>query len=197
LIPLLIKASSEKTMKLFDFLKLLTKEKFPFKIEYLDWCENIKVSVDTFSKTEVYEFKEEGLVEYSELVQTLTIEEPDFMTAKVQNLIDRPLNTWVQAAADLGIKFISPYPFTGIDNRVYEATGLLPEFGHGKGVLIVTRRDDEDTVTTMAELVNDYFLTSLNPASYDTYNRARIIETLSDWGWIGAGEKPDWLLPQE
>jgi len=81
----------------------------------------------------------------------------------------------------------------GIDNLEYEATGLLPDFGHGKGVLITSRKDD-DEVFIMADLTNDYHLTCLNPVYYDNYNRENIVETLAKWGWIGKTEKPNWLV---
>ena len=45
----------------------------------------------------------------------------------------------------------------------------------------------------MADLTNDYLMTGLSPIYYDNYNRDNIIGTLSDWGWIGSSEKPDWL----
>ena len=180
-------------MKLFDFLKLLTNEKFSFKIEYIDWCENIKVTVDTFSKIEIYEFKENAIVAYSELCETMTTEDDNFISTKVQDLIDRPLRTWLKAAEDLQIRFIHPYKFAGIDKVEYEATGLLPDFGHGKGVLITSRKNDYE-VSIMADLTSEYHLTGLSPTYYDNYDRKNIIETLSDWGWIGSSEKPNWLI---
>ena len=180
-------------MKLFDFLKLLTSEKFPFKIEYIDWCENVRVTVDTFSKIEIYEFKDRGIVEFSELTETITTEEDNFIEARVQDLINRPLRTWVRASEDLGIKFIYPYKFVGIDNVEYEVTGLLPDFGHGKGVLITSRKDEYEA-SIMADLINDYHLTGLSPTHYDNYDRNNFIDTLSDWGWIGISEKPNWLV---
>ena len=180
-------------MKLFDFLKLLTKEKFPFRIEYVDWCENVKVTVDTFSNIEIYEFNENGIVAYSKLTETITTEDDNSISTKVQDLIKRPLRTWLRAAEDLQIRFIHPYKFVGIDNVEYEATGLLPDFGHNKGVLITSRKD-ADEVSIMAGLTNDYHLTGLSPVYYDNYDRENIIETLADWGWIGKTEKPNWLV---
>ncbi len=179
-------------MKLFDFLKLLTTEKLPFRIEYIDWCENIRVTVDTFSKIEIYEFKDNGIVEFLELTETITTEDDNLITARVQDLINRPLRTWIRAAEDLGIKFIYPYKFVGLDNVEYEATGLLPDFGHGKGVLITSRKDDYE-VSIMAELSGDYFLAGLSPIYYDNYNRDNIIRALSDFGWNSRSEKPEWL----
>ena len=87
-------------MKLFEFLELLAKEKFPFKIEYVEWCENVKVTVDTFSKIEIYEFKENGIVAYSELTETMTTEVDNYISTKVQDLINKPLRTWLRAAED-------------------------------------------------------------------------------------------------
>jgi hypothetical protein len=99
---------------------------------------------------------------------------------------------WLKAAEDLGIKFISPYKFIGVNNQEYEVDGLLPEFGYGKGVLITSRHTDDEAVT-MADISNDYMLTGLSPKYYDTYDRKHLIDTLPEWGWIGK-EKPNWLL---
>jgi hypothetical protein len=183
-------------MKLFEFLKLLDNEKYPFKIDYLVWIGYIRVTVNTFSKTEIYDFDENGIVDYTELTETISTEDQKTINSKILDLIDRPTRTWIEASNDLNIRFIHPYIFKGVDNNEYQATGLLPDFGFGKGVLITSRKDD-DEVSKMAEITNEYFMTGLNPYHYDKYDRLSIIETLSDWGWIGNGEKPNWIIKIE
>ena len=179
-------------MNFSDFLKLLTTEKFSFKVDYIEWSNEIKVTVDTFSKVEVYKFKDSGVTEYTELKEILSTDDKSVIEQKIQDLVDRPLKTWIEASIDLKIRFQYPYKFMGIDGNEYEATGLLPDFGQGKGTLITSRKDD-DEVFKMAELTNDYHLSALNPLYYDTYDREHIIDTLSDWGWIGKEQRPDWI----
>jgi len=179
-------------MKLFDFLKLLTTEKFPFKLEHVEWSNHVKVTVDTFSRIEIYEFDDSGITQYTELQEVTTTEDQNVMEQKLQELENRPSNAWIEAAADLQIKFVHPYKFIGVDGNEHVATGLLPDFGRGKGTLITSRKD-ADEVFIMADLSNDYRLSILNPVYYDQYDREQIINTLSDWGWIGRGERPDWM----
>jgi hypothetical protein len=180
-------------MKFTDFLKLLTTEKFSFKVDYIEWSNEIKVTVDTFSRVEIYKFNDSRVTEYTELQEVLTTEDKSIIEQKLRDLVDRPLKTWIEASVDLKIKFLHPHKFIGVDGHEYEATGLLPDFGQGKGTLITSRKDD-DEVFKMAELTNDYYLSALNPYHYDKYDRNQIIETLSDWGWIGKEGRPDWIV---
>lgn len=183
-------------MKLFDFLKLLSLEKFSFNIDYVEWSNEVKITVDTFVGIEIYTFDHKGITNHTAFEKQVSTGKRKAILQKLEALTDRSLKAWVEAAKDLNVTFIYPYTFIGIDNIEYQATGLLPEFGHGKGVLITSRKDNDD-VFKMADLTNDYFLSALNPYHYDQYNREQIIETLSDWGWIGEGSPPDWLIPFE
>jgi hypothetical protein len=180
-------------MQFLELLKLLTNEKFSFKVDYIEWSNEIEVTVDSFSRIEIYKFDDSGITEYSEFHEVLTTEDQEIIEQKIIDLVDRPLKTWIDASNDLKIRFIYPYKFKGVDGNEYQTTGLLPDFGHGKGTLIISRKDD-DEVFKMAELTNEYYLSSLNPRYYDRYNREHIIDTLSDWGWLGKGEKPEWIV---
>lgn len=179
-------------MKLFEFLETISKEKFPFKLEYEEWNGNVKVIVDTFSRIEQYLFNENGVIEHTEYNEVKTIVDKEEIESKIIDLINRPEKAWIEASQDLGISFIHPYRFTGLNGEKYQITGLLPDFGSGKGVLITDRKSDEESVL-MADLTNDYFTTGLSPRYYDIYDRDLFIETLSEWGWIGKGEKPNWI----
>jgi len=179
-------------MKLFEFLKILNKEKFPFQLEYQDWSGNILVKVETFSNIEIYSFNEDGIFDHTEYIESNTTEDENVIIAKITDLINRPERAWIDASKDLGIEFIHPYIFKGLNDVEYEVTGLLPEFGFDKGVIISTRKSDEEAVL-MADLANEYLMTALNPNSYDKYDRALFIETLNEWGWIGKGKKPIWI----
>lgn len=179
-------------MQLFDFLKILSAEKFPFKLNYIEWSNTIEITVNTFAEIEVYNFNDDGIFNHITLNKQAKTEDKAAIIKKINKLVKRPENAWVDAAKDLAIRFIHPYKFTGIDNQPYEVTGLLPDFGNGKGVLITSRKDS-DEACIMAGASNEYATTGLNPTHYDKYNRTKFIETLSEWGWIGIGEKPDWM----
>jgi hypothetical protein len=180
-------------MKLYEFLKITSKEKFPFRLEYEGWSGNVKVIIDTFTGLEEYCFDENGVTELTEFQEIKSSEDSKEIKSKIEALINRPEKAWIDAANDLGIRFIHPYKFKGVNEEEYEVTGLLPEFGTGKGVLITNRKSDEEAVM-MADLTNDYSMTGLSPRYYDKYDRESFIETLSEWGWIGEkSKKPDWI----
>lgn len=180
------------SMGLFDFLQFLKQEKYAYTLEPLEWRGTVKVIVDLSSRFEIYEFDSSGVIGLTELKPSLDTEDQALIQLRLNRLKDRAARCWAEAAEDLGFTFLSPYQFMGVDQNIYQATGLLPEFGYGKGVLIVTRKDEDD-VFKMAELSGDYFLSILNPASYEEYDRELFVETLSDWGWRAETEKPKWL----
>ena len=99
---------------------------------------------------------------------------------------------WKEGATALGFVFISPFSFTDSDGRSYTATGYLPHFGGERGTLILSRFDD-DAVDEAGERMG-YYGSGLAPHFYEQYNRERIIETLSDWGWWGPEDQvPAWF----
>ncbi len=181
-------------MKLFEFLDIISKEKFPFRLEYEEWSGNVKVIVDTFAGIEEYCFDENGVTELTEFQEIKSTEDISKIESKIGDLKNRPEKAWIEASKDLGIRFIHPYKFTGLNNEEYEVTGLLPDFGNGKGILITNRKSDEEAVI-MADMTNDYGVTGLSPRYYDKYDKESFIETLSEWGWIGdETKKPDWII---
>ena len=180
-------------MKLFEFLEIIKKEKFPFRLESESWSGNVKVIIDTFSGLEEYCFDESGVTRFTEFQEKKHTEDIAEINSKIRELIDRPERVWIEASNDLGIRFIHPYKFTGLNGEEYEVAGLLPDFGSGKGALITNRKTDEEA-KIMAGLTKDYFMSGLNPRYYDKYYREYIIEALSDWGWIGEEQnEPDWI----
>lgn len=181
-------------MKLFKFLKMLEHENLQFRLEYEGYSNSIKVIVDTFMNYEIYTFNKNGITNFLELQEVKDTEDINYIKHKIENLKDRSLKAWKTASKDLGIEFIHPYIFKGIDGEEYEAVGLLPDFGNGKGVILTDRKTSDD-VFFMANLMNDFHITLLIPRYYEVYDRERFIQTLSDWGWIGTeSQKPDWLI---
>jgi hypothetical protein len=189
-------------MSIFELIKILNEEKYPYELlPGPNWFDSIIVRVDTFRNIEEYEFTADGIYRYTKYLESIEIttdksEDKNVILEQFQSLINRPVKAWQTAAKDLGIEFITPYLFHGKDGQEFVATGLLPEFGFGKGTLITDRKTDE-SVRIIAELSNEYNLSGLNPRYYDIYDRELYIETLSDWGWISKEDPPKWLLSKE
>ncbi|ELU4011398.1 hypothetical protein QPB16_004331 [Vibrio vulnificus] len=177
-------------MKLFEFLERMTEEMFPFQVNYIEWSGCIDVDVDAFSERWIVSFDEDGFVNFRILKD---IDAPSNENAELlESLFNRPQRAWLDASKDLGIEFISPFKFVGTDGKEHKVTGLLPQFGSPYGTLIVSRKDDDESVFEAEKLVG-YYYSGLNPTYYDKYDRSRFIETLNDWGWVSQNSKPDWL----
>jgi len=98
---------------------------------------------------------------------------------------------WREAAADLGIRFESPFPMQR-HGATYWCAGLLPDFGGPRGAIIASRQSHDD-VFDVAEALG-FYASGLSPYHYETYERASFVETLNDWGWFGdASRKPSWF----
>ncbi|HAS6022147.1 hypothetical protein ACNO65_21995 [Vibrio campbellii] len=177
-------------MKLFEFLEKMTEERFPIRVNYIEWSGCIDVEVDAFSERWVVSFDEDGFVDF---VILKDIDVPDGENAeRLQLLFNRPQQAWFDASKDLGIEFISPFKFVGSDGKEYEVTGLLPQFGAENGTLIISRKDADESVFE-SEKLSGYYCSGLNPTVYDQYDSGRFIETLKDWGWTSRDPKPDWF----
>ena len=100
---------------------------------------------------------------------------------------------WLEAARDLNIKVIHPFTFITPSGLNVETIGVyLPDFGSKNGTLL-TCRFDSDEVMDLAE-ETFYFLSGLNPYSYEPYDRELYIDTLNDWGWFGLkNDVPEWF----
>lgn len=181
-------------MNLFKFLELLDHEKYPFTIEYAGYSGLVLVNVELFNKKLEFLFNENGLIEFEEFKSIRTSEDKYEISTILNSIIDRPEKAWKKASEELKFEIITPYKFIGIDGEEYEAPGLIPNFGYGKGVILLNRKTDEETCI-MAELSNDYFITALSPIYYDEYDKDTFVSTLKEWKWIGPEEdKPSWII---
>jgi hypothetical protein len=96
---------------------------------------------------------------------------------------------WHQAAADLGVKFTSPFTVTLEDGSV-EFIGLVHKFGRRLGTLISVL--GEPSEETRLRPHNDYFQSILGSV-YAGYKRQLFIDTLDDWQFFGSEtERPGW-----
>jgi hypothetical protein len=88
---------------------------------------------------------------------------------------------WHDAAADLGIRFNSPFPVEYL-GTTYWCAGRLPDFGGPKGTIIAGRFSLDDVFD--AARARGFYSSGLSPYSYETYDRELFAATLNDWGWF-------------
>ena len=97
---------------------------------------------------------------------------------------------WREAAADLAIRFTSPFVITSADGLSYEHLGLVHQFGRRVGALISVLHEPSEQIPRPAG--DDYFWSILGPG-YGRYERKVFIETLDDWQFFGSkAERPSW-----
>jgi hypothetical protein len=97
---------------------------------------------------------------------------------------------WNQAAADLGIRFTSPYTVTLENGKRIDCLGLIHNFGRPFGTLIFVH--GEECGVRPEEIGEEYFYSELTDY-YAQYDRKLFAATLDDWGWFGPqGQTPSW-----
>jgi hypothetical protein len=102
----------------------------------------------------------------------------------------RVVEAWHQAAADLGIKFTSPFVLTLRDGRRFEYLGIVHQFGRRVGTVISVLK--EPSAVAWFGDDDDYF-TSVLGSGYGRYERQLFIDTLDDWQFFGSeAERPAW-----
>jgi len=104
----------------------------------------------------------------------------------------RVATAWSVASSDLGIRVTSPFVLAESGERTVEYIALIHCFGSPNGTLI-NLIDDAMSETMKLATARGFFASTLNPYSYATYQREHFIDTLKDWGWYGAEQKPAWL----
>ena len=97
---------------------------------------------------------------------------------------------WKAAAADLGIRFTSPFVVTTPDGRSHEHLGLVHQFGRSIGALISVLHEPSEQTPRPA--VGEYYWSILGPG-YARYERQEFIDTLAYWQFFGPeSERPPW-----
>jgi len=103
----------------------------------------------------------------------------------------RSIETWREAADDLGFRFVAPFTLDhGGDTVAY--LGWLPQFGSDYGMLIITCESLEEQDRLMRIARERGFGYSCMSASSEGYDRAVTIEVLNDWGWASSEPAPSW-----
>jgi hypothetical protein len=100
------------------------------------------------------------------------------------------VSTLATRAAELGVRFTSPYVLVDDDGTSYGYLGLVHEFGAPTGTLIGSR----DTCPSGSVREREFALSLLDPSSPGLDSRMEAIEMFADWGWCGPAEgRPTWL----
>jgi hypothetical protein len=93
---------------------------------------------------------------------------------------------WLKAADDLQIEVVAPFRL----ESGFQFVALVRFFGAPNGMLVLDSWDEERAAA--AENFGFGF-SCMDSPFYETYDRERFIEVLTDWTWTGDPEhRPDW-----
>ena len=102
----------------------------------------------------------------------------------------RVVAAWKTAAADLGIRFISPYIAQSTSGLRHEYLGLVQMFGGPIGVLVRVLGEPSEK---SPDPTGDGYYWSILSSGYAQYDRQSFIDTLDDWQFFGPEtERPEW-----
>jgi hypothetical protein len=95
---------------------------------------------------------------------------------------------WREAAEDLGVEVVLPYR---LDGRV-DFVALVRDFGGPKGMLVLASWDEGKAE---AATQHGFGYSCMDSPFYETYNRERFVEILTDWTWTGnPTARPAWCI---
>jgi hypothetical protein len=97
---------------------------------------------------------------------------------------ERITAAWRTAATELGIRVTAPYQMEATGTSITWCA-LVHDFGYPAGTLVLTMHDRPLHPA-------GYGVSLVNPELYGAYDRTTFVETLEDWGWVGAGTPPAW-----
>jgi len=101
---------------------------------------------------------------------------------------------WVHAANDLGLDVVAPFKLTLSSGKEVDCDVLLRNFGHRKGMLIISDYGKIDGYTDDIVAEGYGYSTLDEPEETWIYDRGSIIALLKDWGWTGdPNDMPSWL----
>jgi hypothetical protein len=90
---------------------------------------------------------------------------------------------WRRAAADLGIRVVSPIKLMSEGGQVEWFEAHVLDFGGPNGTVVGNQDSGVDIRKRLG-----YYASKLFP-TYRTYARQHFIDALNDWGWFGAPSK--------
>jgi hypothetical protein len=103
---------------------------------------------------------------------------------------------WEQARDDLGLDLVIPFDLDLGNDVTIHAELLIRNFGCPNGMIIV--REYDVVKKSLAQIdALDYGFSVLDEP-HGPYDRATMIEMLSEWGWTGPmAEAPQWIVASE
>lgn len=112
------------------------------------------------------------------------------MVEKQSSRFEAEVAAWKRIAAELKLRIEAPFRFA-FENRTYECVALLPDFGSKRGMLI---RSNVADASFMRDAEASGFGFSHVDVSHHANELRSAIEMLSDWGFNGSGEAPEWII---
>jgi hypothetical protein len=95
------------------------------------------------------------------------------------------------AAAQLGVRIVTPFTLPGEGGRPVEFIALFPDFGSPKGTTVCHFRDWP--AKNAAAIAQGYYCSGLHPDSYARYDREQFVDAFREWGWQGSTSgAPEW-----
>lgn len=177
-------------MNLQEFLRTLDQAQWTYFVSRPPHGDGTRIYAVGVGEIWEVDFLEDGTIEADIYRVADVTAEPITDPAVLKSAFGRMSRAWQEAANDLGIAFESPFYMTGTSGDSVSCAGHLPAFGGPLGSVIVSR-EDADEAFDLAD-AHGYHVSGLNPRYYERYDRARFIDTLSDWGWYGEGPPPSW-----
>jgi hypothetical protein len=104
---------------------------------------------------------------------------------------------WKTVSEDLKIDIVTPFEVIFSDGARLRVAALVRNFGRPQGMLVVF---DYDQLKPYVQKIieNGYGYVAQLGSSPGEYNRAAMVDILSDWGWSGAEDRrPLWLASGE
>jgi hypothetical protein len=95
------------------------------------------------------------------------------------------------AAADLGVRVVSPFTLSVNGDSPVDFIALFPDFGGPKGTVVCQFRDwmAKNAIASAC----GYYCSGLHPDSYMRYDRDEFGNAFEEWGWHGnPSERPHW-----
>jgi hypothetical protein len=106
----------------------------------------------------------------------------------------RTIETWREAADDLGFRFVAPYTLQDAGESL-AYLGWVPQFGTDYGMLIISEESDQLQRRLIDAAAAQGFGYSCMTPSGEPYDRDVTIDVLTDWGWASSESAPSWYTP--
>ena len=104
---------------------------------------------------------------------------------------DRLVQTWLEAARDLGIRVVAPYELALRTGETVLCEAFIPDFGSAAGAVQLSAKNERRVRRALRG--SGVWVSATGRKARLAYDRGYYIDMLNDWGWFGPkGRQPDW-----